>query len=378
MPRSGLMFMSFAKGSTTLACVAGLACALAWMPAVGQPLEGCGQPDGCMPVRPAFADLGPGCPETYVLADAVFLQRDNQSLGRPLVVDGPGGPPAIVPADLSFRTQPGLRLFYGQARGCDPGWEIGYLGVWGMFAEEVATSEVGLLEAAEPLGLQQGVLQNADVARATYRSSLNSAEFNLFRRIADGGPDPLAGEPWRRGGCYDTGTFDWLVGFRWAGLDETALLAFTPSQNAGSGLYDVSTSSNIFAAQVGGRGRMAWERWAFETWGKVGFGGTAMRQAQAPIVNSDITVGGQPFVERPARSATEGGVGLIGDLNFTLVYRIDETWGLRLGYNLIWLSGVALAPNQFDFTAPPAGGTGLNGGSGVYLYGANLGLEARW
>jgi hypothetical protein len=71
-------------------------------------------------------------------------------------------------------------------------------------------------------------------------------------------------------------------------------------------------------------------------------------------------------------------VGFIGDMNFTAVYRLTDTWGLRMGYNLIWLSGVALAPNQFDFSSPPAGGTQLHGGSSVFLSGANLGLEARW
>lgn len=338
----------------------------------------CGETDICVPVRPAFSDLSPGCPETYALFNTLFLQRDNQSMGRPLVVDGPGGAGAISAGDLSFATQPAWRFFLGQARGCDPGWEVGYLGVWGMFASRTASSPNGSLEAPGPLGLQPGVLRNADVARASYRSSLNSAEFNLFRRVADRGPDRLAGEPWRRSGCYDGGSFDWLCGFRWAGLDETALLAFTPPGNAGAGLYGVSSTSNIFAAQVGARSRMAWERWAFESWGKVGFGGTAMSQAQQPIVNSVISSGGVPFVERSARSATEGGTGLIGDLNFTLVYRIDDTWGLRVGYNLIWLSGVALAPNQFDFATSSTAGTGLNGGSGVYLYGANLGLEARW
>ena len=338
----------------------------------------CGETDICVPVRPAFSDLGPGCPETYAFANSLFLQRDNQSMGRPLVVTGQGNAAAISAGDLGFATQPAWRFFLGQARGCDPGWEFGYLGVWGMFASRTASSPAGNLEAPGPLGLQPGVLRNADFARASYRSSLNSAEFNLFRRIADGGPDRLAGEPWRRSRCYEGGSFDWLCGFRWAGLDETALLAFTPPGNSGAGLYGVSSTSNIFAAQVGARGRMAWERWAFESWGKVGFGGTAMSQAQQPIVNSVISSGGVPFVERSARSATEGGTGLIGDLNFTLIYRIDETWGLRVGYNLIWLSGVALAPNQFDFSAPPGGGTGLNGGSGVYLYGGNLGVEARW
>jgi hypothetical protein len=123
---------------------------------------------------------------------------------------------------------------------------------------------------------------------------------------------------------------------------------------------------------------MAWERWAFETWGKVAFGGSAMGQSQQPIYNSDIVVAGEPLLERSARSSREGGVGLIGDLTFALTYRINETWGVRLGYNLLWLSGVALAPNQFDFSAPPGGGLEVHGGSGVYLYGASLGCEARW
>jgi hypothetical protein len=345
---------------------------------VESPQAPCSQADICVPLRPAFADLHLGGEETYALLGSVYLQRDNQSAGRPLVVDGPGGPAALHTGGLSSATQPGFRLLYGRARGCDPGWEVGYLGVWGMFASDTATSANGTLQVAGPLGLQPGVLQAADVARSSYRSSLNSFEVNLFRRWCDGGPDRLAGEPWRRCGPYDRGTFDWLAGFRWAGLDETALLAFTPPGNRGAGLYGVESSSNIFAAQVGARSRMAWERWAFETWGKVAFGGSAMGQSQQPIYNSDITVAGEPLLERSARSSREGGVGFIGDLTFALTYRINETWGLRLGYNLLWLSGVALAPNQFDFSTPPGGGLELHGGSGVYLYGASLGGEARW
>jgi hypothetical protein len=45
---------------------------------------------------------------------------------------------------------------------------------------------------------------------------------------------------------------------------------------------------------------------------------------------------------------------------------------------MIWLSGVALAPDQWDFTNTAASGTTLVGGGGVFLHGANLGLEARW
>lgn len=316
--------------------------------------------------------------ETYAIFDAVFLQRDIGAAQRPLVTETTSGAPAIRTDDLTFSTQPGMRLFYGRKGDCAPGWEVGYLGVWGMFGEDANVSAVNTLQAANPLGLQPGVLNGAGVARATYRSSLNSAEANVFSRWCDGGYDRSAGEPWRRCDNYDGGTIDLLAGFRWANLDEQAALAFAPAPNPGSGLYAVETSSNIFAPQVGARARAAWERWAFESWAKLALGGTAMSQSQAPIINSFGRVDGQPVVERPGRSATEGGVGFIGDLNFTLTYRLTETWGLRMGYNIIWLSGVALAPNQFDFSPPPAGGGALHGGSSICLTGASLGLEARW
>lgn len=34
-------------------------------------------------------------------------------------------------------------------------------------------------------------------------------------------------------------------------------------------------------------------------------------------------------------------MGMIVDMNMSAIYRIDETWGLRVGYNLMWLTGVA-------------------------------------
>jgi hypothetical protein len=71
---------------------------------------------------------------------------------------------------------------------------------------------------------------------------------------------------------------------------------------------------------------------------------------------------------------------MIADMNLSAIYRFNETWGLRAGYNLFWLTGVALAPDQWDFSArqTAAAGTGLNNTGSLFLGGANLGLEARW
>lgn len=71
-------------------------------------------------------------------------------------------------------------------------------------------------------------------------------------------------------------------------------------------------------------------------------------------------------------------MGFIGDISLSAAYRLTDAWKLRAGYNFLWLTGVALAPNQFDFGATLDSGTGLNGGAGVFLHGASLGLDAAW
>ena len=314
---------------------------------------------------------GAGHPQAYVIADAIFLQRDNQSTDQLLAARA--GQAVITTGQLQFATQPGLRLFAGAVNDCDAGWEVGYLGVWGMYATRTAGG-IDDLQAADPLALIVPEFNDRSLARATYASTLNTAEISVFSRHDDGGFCRGAAEPWRRCAGYCRGTFDWLAGVRWAGLDESAGLTLSGGTSADPGIYSLRSTTNLFGAQLGGRGRMEWERWAFEGWAKVALCGSALSQSQDPIV--DPVVPDPPI--RRAQSAFEGGVGFIGDLNATLVYRLTDTWGLRAGYNLIWLSGVALAPNQFDFGAESTSGSGLNGGAGLYLHGASLGLEARW
>ncbi|MFM8985174.1 MAG: hypothetical protein ACKONH_03810 [Planctomycetia bacterium] len=313
----------------------------------------------------------PGRPQAYAIADAVFLQRDNQSTDQPLVISGSTA--LITTHQLTFATQPGLRAFFGAVNECDAGWEVGYLGVWNMFASSMIAGP-DTLQAPDPLALLVPEFNDRGLARATYASTLNSAEISVFSRADDGGYCRGAAAPWQRCAGYSRGTFDWLAGVRWAGLDESASLIFSGGGNPALGSYSLRSTTNLFGGQVGGRGRMEWERWAFEGWAKVALCGSAMSQSQAPIVNAAEP---DPPV-RPARHAFEGGVGFIGDLNATLAYRLTDTWALRAGYNLVWLTGVALAPTQFDFGRESTSGSGLNGGAGVFLHGANLGLEARW
>jgi len=309
--------------------------------------------------------------ETYTKAEAVFLQRDNQSTDQPLAEAG--GIPLLTTGQLQFPVQPGLRLFHGDVD-CDGyGWEAGYLGVWNMFAQAEATGAADI-QAPDPLALLVDDFNGRSSARATYASTLNTIELNLFTRSFDGGFHRSAAQPWRRCDGYCAGTWDWLAGFRWAGIDEAAGIAFAGGTTPVPSAYTLRSSTNLFGLQAGGRGRMEWDRWAVEGWAKAAVAGSAMSQSQAAIVNA---VTPDPPV-RPAQTATEAGVGFIGDLHASIVYRLTESWGVRAGYNLLWISGAALAPNQFDFGPSSTSGSTLHGGSGMFLHGASLGLEARW
>jgi hypothetical protein len=313
----------------------------------------------------------PGSDETSWIFDVVFFQRDNQSTDQILAATGPSA--LITTGEPQFAVQPGIRLFRSHLDDCGRGWEVGYLGVWNMFAdlEQGGNADIN---AADPLGLLVDGFDGRSLARATYRSTLNTAEFNLLSRSCHRGHCRVSAYPWERCGSYRRGSFDWLAGFRWAGLDEAAGLELSGADYAEPSSYNVRSSTNLFGAQIGGRGRMEWDRWAIDGWAKAALAGTAMTQSAEPIISLDAP--DEPW--RPARSASEGGVGFIGDINLNLSYRLSDVWRLRTGYTFLWLTGVALAPNQFDFAAGPAAGTGLNGGAGLFLHGASLGLEAAW
>jgi hypothetical protein len=257
----------------------------------------------------------------------------------------------------------GVRTFYGQRSPEDGGWEVGYFGVYGQSATNIqGTIPPNYIQLPDPLG--GNLTEDGEFVTARYNSLLNSAEVNLFATDSDWITDPSG---WL--------TIDWLAGFRYVGVEEDAVLATDCCVMDGQYLtvpYRARTRNNMFGGQLGVRGRRAWERWALEGWAKGALMGVAQEQIQDPLF--DYT----GFQQRPALSRSGGEVGFVGDLTMSAVYRITEVWGIRAGYSLLWLEGLALAPDQFDFSTDTGAGTRLVNSSGIFYHGANLGLEARW
>jgi len=306
----------------------------------------------------------------FTTFDAIFMQRDNAANPTALVINGDTLAPVITAPDMQFPVAPGVRLFRGHRRPDDLGWEVGYTGIYGMFADAIATG-AGNLEVSPPLSSGVASLRDASAARSTYGSTLNSAEVNAFYTTCHVHVPRHTAYEFE--GLPRSLTVDWLTGFRWAGLEEQAALAFGTSPATVATGYAVRSSSNLFAGQIGLRGRTTWQGWAVEGWAKAALAGSVLAQSQSPII--DAVTGDEYRSARGSRTDTVGG---IFDLGGALVYRINDVWGLRFGYSMLWLTGVALAPDQFDFSTALNAGTQVDGNATLWLGGGTLGLEARW
>lgn len=322
---------------------------------------------------PLFTHLGPD-PPRYFVFDALGLQRDYHVPDGPLVVENVTPAfPALQTNMLQSTVGPGVRLLYGQYACDSPGWEVGYLGVWNMYAVSRVESPGSLLQAPGALGFASPAMRNAAAGSFSGVTALQSADVNAVFHTFDGGRDPLSPRPSQRVAWYDGGHIDLLGGFRWAALDDAAVLGLTPAGAPGPNTYATRATTNMFAGQLGIRGRMNFQEWALESWIKCGLAGTSIDQSQS---FSDLAAPADPY--RPAGSAYRAGMGLVADANLSAIWRMNDVWGVRVGYNLVWLAGVALAPAQFDWSASTTPPTTIHNDGSMLLSGANAGLEARW
>jgi hypothetical protein len=67
---------------------------------------------------------------------------------------------------------------------------------------------------------------------------------------------------------------------------------------------------------------------------------------------------------------------MLGELGVILIRPINDNWNFRVGYNLLGLGGVALAPNQLDFSL--AGIATIDKDGWFLVHGGLVGVETRW
>lgn len=181
----------------------------------------------------------------------------------------------------------------------------------------------------------------------TYNSSLDSIELSIRQR-------------WQEPECrYQT---SWLAGFRYIRLDEDMTTVVTGTAKP-AGRSTVYTNNDLYGAQIGGdfvirpTGRLL-----LSAEGKVGLYGNS--------VTTETRTGGTASEVGGTQAA------FVGEFNTNIVYHWTERFSIRGGYTLLYIDGVALAPENFN-TAAPATAL-LNANGDVFLHGVNAGAEWTW
>jgi hypothetical protein len=299
-------------------------------------------PIGALPL------IGPHC---YAQADAIFFTRDNESGNQPLVLlDGnqPNQSNVLLSTpDLDFNWQVGPRLLLGREWDGFRMFEASYFGIYNWQADGTVTGD-NELNLPGDLGQFGGLgFNDADIANVEYKSVIHNAEFNYL---------------------HSYGNIAWLIGFRYFNLQDKLFLTFTDNQS-GVSTYNISAYNNLFGGQIGGRIWQSCGNWSYDLTGKAGVYDNVIRSSQN-VFDVDATL---------RDTKTSGNqIAFIGDIEFNANYQFTPTWSLRGGYQVFWIEGLALAPNQLDFTNTATSGTNLDKTGGMFMHGAHAGLMAKW
>jgi hypothetical protein len=162
-----------------------------------------------------------------------------------------------------------------------------------------------------------------------------------------------------------------LAGFRWVDLWEDLQGTLPPERTWA--FWDTNTRNNLYGFQIGADGKL-FERGRFSIDGvvKAGIFDNVAEET------TKVSIFWIPHWE----SASTNHAAFLGEIDLQCKYQFTRRLSLKVGYEAMWLQGVALAPGQIQdtlshFIPPPISvqALGVNCNSGAFYHGATAGLE---
>jgi hypothetical protein len=241
-----------------------------------------------------------------------------------------------------------MRRSAGSFNGGEPDWSIGPRLILGRGLSDRDAIEIGYFAQYQMNGsfFTPGVNGITANNREDYRSEMNSAELN-----------------WRHWLMPDLSV---IAGFRYLNWHENLNAAFDTVNPLPPGSVNqvYHTSNNLFGFQTGGDWKHHFnDKFGIELGAKVGVYGTRTEM--------DGSLGALQTTAASSRASFVGELGLIGTYNLTTYLNV------RAGYQVMWVEGIALAPDQAN-AANFLGSPSVSNRGGVFLHGGVLGLELKW
>jgi hypothetical protein len=289
------------------------------------------------------------CPRWFATADALFLTRSSAA-PHTILFDTAGVNPVFDASDADFDFEVGSRLrVMRQAR---PGAALSFE-YFGMDQWNSRTNfgSRQVLFAGDMNGTYDSPL--LDALNLDYTSRLHGAEVDLW------------------GGMNSR--ISYFGGFRWLSLDETfsVIGKFDPMFGAVPLYADYTTQNDLWGFQLGGNATL-WDAGGplrFDSYAKAGI----------YYNHAEFDFGAQvPGIVTLAADDTQDQTAFIGEVGVNLTLQLTRYLALRGGYQVMWLSGVAMAPDQIARLDTDTSSVDMDATGIVFLHGANVGLELRW
>lgn len=284
--------------------------------------------------------------------DSVFWARVRNASVRPIVIESDPiypGPTVLAAGEVAPGTQIGPRLGATWSAEGEGAWEAGWFSLFGGAGQRTATGSNNLAIPGD-LGLASLNFFNADTIQARNAATQHSFEFNRSR--------PL-------------GHVELLGGMRYMHLRESFDLVAGDLDTSAT-TYQVAARNNLWGGQLGLRLSDSIGRFSWSAHGKAALLANFARQSQSVF---DFP-GPIPLRDQTSGSGTN--TAMYAETELALRYQLAPRWTLRGGYTVAWLSQVALAADQLDFTFDATSGTHLSNSAVIMQHGAFAGLEARW
>jgi hypothetical protein len=147
-------------------------------------------------------------------------------------------------------------------------------------------------------------------------------------------------------------------------------IAWFAESDLGTGSYIVVTHNNMVGPQIGAE--VFYER-AYWRAGIRAKSGALVNWASQSSTVRILQTNGDPLVPNRDEFAKEHTLAFAGGLSFIGEYRFRPSFGLRVSYELMWVTDLALAQNQITFF--PSTPAEISLSHSLFFQGVTLGFE---
>ncbi|MEX0675423.1 MAG: hypothetical protein WD063_00010 [Pirellulales bacterium] len=271
--------------------------------------------------------------------------------------------------------EPGLQSTLGRYLGCDAhnrshSVEFTFLGLthW-KFGESITAETPGtVIQLIDPFA-DVPVYDDSDFQGFTQSSDFNSYEVNyrIDRRL---GRDRMV---YSRDSCWVREATPTLLCSAFAGVRVAIInesIDWTARNVLGTGRYFVVTHNNMVGPQVGAE--LFYERAYWRAGARVKTGALVNWASQSTTVRI-LDNAGAPLSPNRDELVKDHTLAFVGGIGFIGEYRFRPSFGLRVSYDLLWATDLALAQNQITFfpSTPPE----ISGSHSLFFQGVSLGFE---